>query len=331
MKCMGRKGSIALETAIGMTAVLVFIGAVLSVLMALRTDMIMQAAVDQSAEKLSLYMPLSVTASDTISTLTNAMPDDAPDLSESVQDALAVLAGVDDLSDRALTSAVFTLALAGTFEDDIASSYVDRNGGSSFMLPDDIDVSFDLSSDISAIRVDVTYSVSTLAGPVSRDIVSYVPFYGDFDLFLSGSSSEEEPDTDVWSKDNLTRGSWFEDYYGANLPHTFPVINSYENGIATSFVSIDVTAPSYSDPSNITERIMEEVSELADFNGADVNISGREYNIPESSIEGRTLLVVVPENASPESMAAIEYAGAQALLQGVSLRVEQYGISERYL
>lgn len=329
MNYTNRKGSITIETAIGMTVVLVFIGAILSVLMVFRTDMIMQASVDQSSEKLSLYMPLSVTAADTISTLTNAMPEDAPDMSEAVQSALMVLAGVDTASDKALTSEILTLALAGTFEDDIASSYVDRNGGSEFMLPDDIDVSFVLSSDISAIRVEVSYSVSTLVGPVSRNVVSYVPFYGDFELFLSGSSSDE-PDTDVWSKNNLERGTWFEEYYGANLPHTFPVINSYEDGIATSFVSIDVTAPSYSDPSNVTSRVLEEISDLAGFNGADVNIGGREYNVPGSSILGRTLLVVVPENASPESLAAIEYAGAQALLQGVSVRVEQYGVSGRY-
>ena len=329
MNCMSKRGTVAIETAIGMTAVLIFIGAILSVLTVYRTDLIMQAATDQSCEKLSLYMPLSVTASDAISTLTNAMPDDAPDMSDSLQEALTVLAGIDAASDRTLTSEIFTLAFAGTFEDDIAASYVERNGGSGFMLPEDIDVAFDLSSDISAIRVDVSYSVMTLAGPVTRNITSFVPFYGDFDLFLSGASTEA-PDTDVWGKNNLERGTWFEEYYGADLPHTFPVINSFEDGMATSFVSMDVTAPTYSDPSNITEKILEEASELAAFDGADVTISGQEYNIPGESITGRTLLVVIPENASPESVAAIEYAGAQALLQGVSVRVEQYGVSNRY-
>ena len=96
--------------------------------------------------------------------------------------------------------------------------------------------------------------------------------------------------------DNLSRGSYFEDKYGANLPHTFPVLTTYNDGDCESIVSIDLTKQKYENDSKITSKINDEVNSLSEFNGVDINIQGNNYSIKESDIKNKTLKIIIPQN-----------------------------------
>jgi hypothetical protein len=301
---------------------------VLTAISLIRTDILMQRAVSNTCEDFALLTPLSVTAADTVSTLSNALPDGSGQTSD-ISVVITRLAGFDVASDRSLTEAVFDFALSSEFEDDIAERYIEYNDDSEFFLPSYIDVDFDINDLNGYITVIVTYEVDTIVGPVTMHVTDGIPFYGDQELFLNGTgdSGEQEACEDVWSMDNLNRGQWFEEYYGSNLPHTYPVINDLEDGQATSYVSIDLNRPTYEDPSRVQRRIESEIDELAGFNGADVTIDGSVYSVSESDIESRRLVVVIPSNSSEETVSSIRALESYAESCGVDLEIASYGTS----
>ncbi|MBP5180817.1 MAG: hypothetical protein J6127_05980 [Clostridiales bacterium] len=318
-----RRGSVSLETAISFSLVLVFLTAIISVTVFLRTDILMQRAVNKTCEDFSHLMPFSIVASDTISTLVNALPDEAR-VDDAVVNAGSVIAGADMLTSGALRAGALNLMLGDRFTDDIATEFNEYNG-SYFWGPDDIYVDFDIRD--SYIEVYVVYSINTIIGPMQRQIVSSIPFYGDFELFLSEGEDGQELSDDIWHQNNFTRGRAFAERYGANLPPTFPCVNYYRAGEVGSIVSIDLNKPTYSIPGAVVVRLTEQIDSLADFDGADVQISGERYVIYGDSIRVRTLVVVIPED-SPESLRASVYSmEGYAAIHGINLQVEEYGLS----
>ena len=325
-----KHGSITIETAIAFTITLCFITSILSAVSLIRTDILMQRAVSDTCEDFALLTPLSVTAADTISTLTNMLPDGSGEgISEDVSGILTRISGFDIASDRSLTEAAFDMALSSNLEDDIAQKYVEYNGGSEFFLPDTIDVDFDIDTHNGFISVIVSYDVDTTVGTVTMHVTDGIPFYGDLELFLNGNGEEEESEEceDVWSMDNLDRGQWFEEHYGSNLPHTYPVINDFEDGQATSYLSVDLNKPTYEDTSRLQRRIEAQIDTLAGFEGADVNINGTNYCISDDEIVSRRLVVVVPSNSPSAGLDTLDQLQAYADTNGVELVITTYGES----
>ncbi len=325
-----KSGSITIESAIAFTVTLCFITSIITAVSLIRTDILMQRAVSNTCEDFALLTPLSVTAADTVSTLTNMMPDgntEDADASNTTSQMLQRLSGFDIASDRSLTEAVFDLALSSNFEDDIAQKYVEYNNGSEFFLPDTIDVDFDIDTHNGFIAVIVSYSVDTIVGPVTMHVTDGIPFYGDLELFLNGNEEASDEEEDVWGMNNLDRGQWFEEHYGSNLPHTFPVINDLQDGVATSYLSIDLNKPTNQDPDRVDRRVREEIDSLASFEGADVNIGGTTYNISDSDIEDRRLVVVIPSNSPEDTVQYIQGLESYAEANGVELVITTYGTS----
>lgn len=323
MNYTDKKGSVSLETAISFSLVLVFITAIISVTVFLRTDILMQRAVNKSCEDFAHLTPFSVVACDTVSTLVNALPDEV-NVNESFVNAGSVVAGADMLTSGALRAGALNLILGDRFTDDIATEFYELNG-SYFWGPDQISVDFDIKDNY--IEVYVVYSINTIIGPMSRQIVSSIPFYGDFELFLSDGQDVQDPGDDIWQQNNFVRGRAFAQRYGANLPPTFPCINYYSAGRAASVVSIDLNKPTYSIPGAVTLRLTEQIDSLADFNGADVQINGQRYVVYGDSIRTRTLIVVIPED-SPEALRTAVYSmEIYASTHGVDLQIEEYGHS----
>ena len=325
-----KRGSITIETAIAFTVTLCFITSVLTAVSLIRTDVLMQRAVSNTCEDFALLTPLSVTAADTVSTLTNMLPDgtsEEQDTDNATSLMVQRLSGFDIASDRSLTEAVFDLALSSHFEDDIAQKYVEYNDGSEFFLPDTIDVDFDIDTHNGFIAVIVSYSVDTIVGPVTMHVTDGIPFYGDLELFLNGSEDTEESEEDVWGMNNLDRGQWFEEHYGSNLPHTFPVINDLQDGVATSYLSIDLNRPTNQSQERVERSVTEEIDSLASFNGADVNIGGTSYNISASDIDSRRLVIVIPSNSPEDGVRYIEDLEGYAEANNVELVITTYGTS----
>ncbi len=317
MNYINKKGTVSLETAISFSIVLIFITGIISVTAFLRTDILMQRAVKQSCDDLAHFMPFSIVAADSVSTFTNALPDSYSD-DGTIERVGSVIAGIDNVTSGELRSACLNILLGSMFADDIASEYYDYNG-SYFFGPDDIYVDFGIEDYY--IEVYVCYSVNTIIGPIQREIISTIPFYGDFELFLNESEASTQDSSSIWQENNFVRGQYFAERYGANLPHTFPTLNFYNSGQAGSIVSIDLNRPTYSNPAACVLRVTEQIDELARFDGADVMINGSRYVVYGDNIRQRTLIVVIPEDSPESSRTAVYSMVTYATAVGVDLEV----------
>ncbi len=331
-----KRGSITIETAIAFTITIVFLASVLTAASLLRTDILMQRAVRRTCEDFSIFTPLSITATDTVSTLVNALPDEVLEDQENVSNITNIstyIAGADVATDGALTSAVLDVALSTKFQNDIATEYVEYNGGSEMFLPEYIDVDFSIDMSRQILVVYVTYRVDTMVGPVYMNICDGIPFYGDLELFLNGEEQEESEDEedDIWGMNNFERGQRFIEMNGGSLPKTFPVINAFDNGTAISVSSIDLTSDYYSDSRRLERRIESDIDELASFDGADVNIDGQNYSISGDEIYQRRYILVIPENSPEDRAELVRNMSEYASERGVELCVEEYGESHSYI
>lgn len=325
-----KKGSVTIEAAICFTCVLLLIASIISAINLYRTDILMTRSVNQCCENMSLLYPLTVPAGDTASFLLNAFPDTALDgtkASSVLGTVSKVAGGLNTASGYRFEEAVLEGVLAGTMAKNIVKYYKERNGGSSFFCPDDIDVSFDISSKRHVIEVITKYSVITIAGRKQRTIFSVIPLYGDSSLILEGDNPKNTSN-DIWSLNNFSRGDRFRDIYGTNLPKTYPVIDSNDNGNVSSLKSIDLTAPYYKSKSKITKTIKADIDQLSSFNGTDKVINGKNYSV--RNIKGRTLTVVIPGNSPADRKNTIESLSEYAKGKGVNLVIKEYGKSTKY-
>lgn len=319
-----KRGSTVIEVCITFSLVIVLIVIVINEAVLFRTDIMMQGAVEQTCEDFSIFLPLSIPTSDVVSTLANAAPDEINEQAERVMATVMTYAGGFDIaSGNSLTAAILDISMSQSLSNDIASGYIQRNGSDLF-LPERIDVDFDIDAVSGVIYVIVQYEVNTIRGPVARRIVDTIPFWGDMELFLNGEAAEDEQ-SDVWALSNINRGTWFEKHYGANLPHTFPVINSWDGSTATSIISVNTCARTYQNRAVLSARVMTSVERLAQFEGADVVIGGTNYAVKADEICERELIVVIPRNSPEESVMTVEALQAEAAVRGVRIVIEQYG------
>ena len=325
-----KKGGITIESAICFTGVLILLACMISAINLYRTDILMTRSVNQCCENMSLLYPLTVPAGDAVSVLLNAFPDTGVEGTKagSVLGTVAkAVGGLDSVSGHKLEEKVLDGVFAGTMAKNIAQYYKQRNGGSAFFCPDDIDVRFDISSKRHIIEVTVEYSVMTVAGRKSRTIYSVIPMYGDSSLILEGDDPENNGG-DIWSLNNFNRGDQFRKIFGTNLPKTYPVIDSNDNGNVGSLKSIDLTAPYYKSKSKITKSIKSDIDKLGNFNGADKQINGKEYSV--KNIKNKTLTVVIPKNSPSDRKNTVESLKEYAKSKGVNLVIKEYGNSTKY-
>lgn len=325
-----KKGSVTIESAICFTMVLVLIACIVSAINLYRTDILMTRSVNQCCENLSLLYPLSVPAGDAASVILNAFPDTAVDGTKAasvIGTVLKVSGGLNSLTDFRFEEDVLEGVLAGTMANNIARNYKERNGGSAFFCPDEIDVRFDISSKRHIIEVTVDYSVVTVAGRKYKQIFQIIPLYGDSSLILEGSEPKSSG-KDIWSLDNFSRGEAFRKIFNTNMPKTYPVIDDYSDGNAMALKTIDLTSPYYKSDSRLNEAIKSDIDKLAAFKGGEKQINGSNYNV--GSINSRTLTVVIPGNSPQDRRDVVssfkEYAGSK----GVTLEIREYGKSDRY-
>lgn len=76
----------------------------------------------------------------------------------------------------------------------------------------------------------------------------------------------------VWSFNPFVRGNIIEWALGrtSNMVQNYPVIDRFENGVATSIKSIDLTAVSYQNIGNLLSSVSNYIATLEEFNGANV-------------------------------------------------------------
>ena len=332
-----KRGQIAVEAAIAFTITLVFLASVVSAIDFYRTDILMRRSVEQTCEKMSLLYPVSVPASDFMSAAINAFPDlgiGNTKGAEVISKVASAALGIDSATGHTIKDLILQGVFSRTMEDQIRNACIERNGGSEFFVPDEIDVYFAVNDKHHIIEVTTDYSVVTIAGKKSRSIYSVIPLYGDPVLMLQSkpdSDSNEEKDKDkdnIWSLSNFDRGDEFRDRFDANLPKTFPVIDSYNDGEVTSIRSIDITSPYYQDVSNIEKEIREDINALSNFEPQSVVINGQTYTV--EYIDSRHLTVIIPENSGQIGKETIEELKGYAFIRGVILEIIEYGTSDKY-
>jgi RHS repeat-associated protein len=111
----------------------------------------------------------------------------------------------------------------------------------------------------------------------------------------------------------IARGNFIEAAlaaaFGGGLPRTFPVIDRFLNGVATSVKSLDLGAKTYQNAQRLTSTLTGFVDKLAQFDGGRLGT----FRVQGEAITHRVLEVVVQRGAaSPQQTQAIQRAAAYA-------------------
>lgn len=125
------------------------------------------------------------------------------------------------------------------------------------------------------------------------------------------------PESGVWELTPFERGQQIEQALGHNLPSNFPVIDRFENGLATSIKSIDLDAATYQNGATLARTLGGYVDKVADFQGttwAGVAVRGQ-------SITGRALDLAIPNSGSAAQQAIINQTVTYGASRGVSVNV----------
>ena len=322
-----RSGSIVIESAIGFTFVLILLTVMITSMNLHKTDISMQAAIEQDTEDLSAFLPFVRFGAEGVNLVTGN--EDMGSTAAETYDEIAELSGrISDIAGCSIEELLTDQVLGALIKNDVASNYIERCGDTDLYVPDSIYVEVCYDPDKNAIEELITYNVPTVFGDVHRTHYAAIPFYGGYNSSLKTCiETGSEDGINPWDLSNLERGTYFEDAYGSNLPHLFPVINSFSDGNCTSTISIDLTKDKYSSSANIDKVINKEIGELAAFNGADVNIRGERYVVDKNDIRSRTLNVIIPENTPEDRRKILFEAIENHCSAGVQVNIYSQGIS----
>lgn len=121
----------------------------------------------------------------------------------------------------------------------------------------------------------------------------------------------------VWQMNPFRRRVAIENMLGRSpqLAQNFPVIDRWQNGIATSIKSIDLMAKSYQNINTLTRTVQGYINTLANWQGA----TWGNITIQANQIVGRELILAIPPNASAAQIQALQQLQQSALNQGINL------------
>ena len=122
----------------------------------------------------------------------------------------------------------------------------------------------------------------------------------------------------IWRLGPVVRGDVIDEILGRTLQRNFRVLDYYEDGLAISNKSLDLTAATYQDPARLLSRVNRYVDQLAKFRGAKLG----ECVVTEEMIKIRRVRMAVPRDAMTDMQrAALERAIKRAQGLGVDLLV----------
>jgi filamentous hemagglutinin len=134
-----------------------------------------------------------------------------------------------------------------------------------------------------------------------------------------GSSST----TSVWNLNPFVRGVLIERATGQNLPSNFPVIDKFQNGMATSIKSLNVDASSYQSAATLSRTLNGYIDSVAGYNGTGPG-GWAKVVINPSDITGRGLDLVIPNTGSATQQQTIAQAVQYGASKGVQVNVIIY-------
>ncbi|NBE84082.1 RHS repeat-associated core domain-containing protein [Micromonospora rubida] len=125
----------------------------------------------------------------------------------------------------------------------------------------------------------------------------------------------------VWKLNQFERGLAIEAKLGGNLPRSFPTIDRFANGTATSIKSVDLTAKSYQTAGQLTSRLQGYVDKAAGFAKSNP-VTWDGVTIRPGQVAARELEIAVQRGAATSAqqnaLNQIVQYGAQ---KGVTVRI----------
>ncbi|MDO5033331.1 MAG: hypothetical protein Q4D97_00625 [Eubacteriales bacterium] len=317
------QGGLSLEAALVLAPCLLILTSLLFLLYAKLMTLSVRYALENLAEELAVIFPVADQALDSSSGKAKEILDRIIQGEEGSQ--LGQLAG-----DYA--SSLFL----GPFMERRLDHWLERKtGGGGFpVLRHDRQLDLHWGSGGKSLRVKVYFTIPTLLGDYQEEFSALIPLWSQR---LPGQGQgetkeevEEREEDSIWSADNFSRGRYFREREGANLPLNYPVIAYYRQGTAKAIKSMDLTAPSYQDRDYTFMQIRGHLTRLADFHSHHSN-SAALPDIRPGDITRKSLVLIVPEN-SPDKYDAAFWDRLQdmAFNQGIQLEVKRLGHSYRY-
>lgn len=183
------------------------------------------------------------------------------------------------------------------------------------------------SADEKLLWFDLDYEIHLMGMTLSRQMRESVV------LWHPLPSLETEDDGiphDIWSYDNFMRGTFFQTYFGRNLPTTYPVFASFNHGRATAMMSTDLTAPSYQSDATLYKLVEDELNRIAAYTGPNFMWQNHPSAFHRSEIKIQELLMIIPVNSEQDRLDILEDLRYLANELGVNMKVIKAGTSFRY-
>lgn len=325
-----RAGSIVLEAAITVPVVVVLMLSMLSSMTVVNADLCVHRATENVIQGINVAIPFAASGFNCLDEVTAALGiGDLFDVDmKGVDEVLGIFGSIAGATGVELED-VLTTALFGRYvRDRILVEYGKLSDGSPIAkeLMGDMSVYLDYCGDANCVLVKVFYKLKMGTFQSSRQYISTISIYAE-NITLGAPSEDKKPDDDIWEKDNFSRGTAFREMYGGNLPFNYPVISGFSDGKATMIKSIDTTSPYYGDIAVLNKVLKGYIDDLAGFDGA----KWGETVISPGDIHSKELIVVIPENGDASCKMAIEEMRSYAQEKGIVLRIETYGVSNKYI
>ncbi len=121
-----------------------------------------------------------------------------------------------------------------------------------------------------------------------------------------GQDGKEKAQDNIWNEHNFSRGAYFRQKYGGNLPATFPILSGFSSGEALVIKSIDLTAPTYANDEALALAVSRETSRLLKYKGTGGQWGSQGISIEASDIRSRKIKWIIPENTPADRKALLE-------------------------
>ena len=322
-------GSIVLEASVALPVIIIVIASMLSSMTVVNAEMCMHRATENVIQEVNVAIPFAASGFNCLDEVSAALGiGDLFDVNTGcIDDILGYFGYVSGATGVELED-VLTTALFGRYiRDRIVNEYalLTKDAHICNELLDEVSVYLDCCKEENTVLVNVFYKLRFGNLTSERKLVSSITIYAE-NIKVGASDGEKEPDSDVWEKDNFDRGIAFREMFGGNLPYNYPVISKFENGRATMIKSMDTTSPYYQDLSTLERVLKGYIDDLSSFQGR----KWGDTEILPGQISSKEIIIVIPQNGAPECKAAIESLRSYAAERGITLKIEEYGISKKY-
>ena len=274
--------------------------------------MILSHALDQTAREAALLLPLA--------DLLEKYVDPKSFIEEVIPDTTLAGIALDGLADIGATVLASPFLLERV--DRWARATAQSQGGKAPIGARRLAIDVDGSSQ--TIWLCLSFEQTTLFTRGWTEVKSRIPIWNAH-LFKEEEDESQQDRDGIWLLPNFERGQAIRKIFGGHLPQFYPVIASWDGRQAVSIKSMDLTAPSWSSPSAVSQRISKLVQDLAVFEGA-----GGEG--PQAGqIRSKKLILVIPDNEIGwKTQGLVNQWVRDARNQGVTLEVREYGTSHAH-